>query len=108
HRGVYRLATNAESFETRCAAACLADATATVTSISAGKLWGFQPIPRHDVPILVTGHDEPRLARGVIVRRSTLLPDDHVVERPDGIRIATPQRAWFDCARDIGDEWFER
>ena len=108
HSGVYRIATSAESFETRCAAACLADPSVAVTSISAGKLWGFRPIPRHDVPILVTGHDEPRLARGVIVRRSTTLPDEHVVERADGIRLTTPPRAWFDCARDLDDEWFER
>lgn len=108
HSGVYRLATTAESFETRCAAACLADPSIAVTAISAGRLWGFRPIPRHDVPILVTGHDEPRLARGVIVRRSTTLPAEHLVERDDGIRLATPQRAWFDCARDLDDGRFER
>jgi hypothetical protein len=108
HSGVYRFATTAETFETRCAAACLADPSTAVTSISAGKLWAFRPTPRHDVPILVTGHDEPRLARGVIVRRSTTLPAEHVVQREDGIRLTTPPRAWFDCARDLDDDWFER
>ena len=108
HSGVYRPATTPESFETRCAAACLADPAVAVTAISAGKLWGFRPIPRHDVPIVVTSHDQPRLARGVIVRRSTTLPADHITQRDDGIRLVTPPRAWFDCARDLDDEWFER
>lgn len=108
HSGVYRIATSADTFESRCAAACLADPSVAVTSISAGKLWRFRPIPRHDIPILVTGHDEHRLARGVIVRRSTTLPAAHVVAREDGIRLVTPPRAWFDCARDLDDEWFER
>ena len=108
HRGVFRLATSAETFETRCAAACLADRSVAVTAISAGKLWGFRPIPRHEAPVLVTGHDLPRLARGVIVRRSTTLPDSHITSRDDGIRLVTPERAWFDCARDLDDDWFER
>ncbi len=29
-------------------------------------------------------------------------------QRADGIRVASPPRAWFDCARDIDDERFER
>jgi hypothetical protein len=108
HRGVFRLATSTETFETRCAAACLADPSVAVTAVSAGKLWGFRPIPRHEVPVLVTGHDLPRLARGVIVRRSTTLPDSHITSRDDGIRLVRPERAWFDCARDLDDDWFER
>ncbi|HSL73618.1 MAG TPA: hypothetical protein VK853_04095 [Ilumatobacteraceae bacterium] len=31
-----------------------------------------------------------------------------VVARDDGIAVASPPRAWFDCARDIDDERFER
>lgn len=108
HSGVYRMGTTADGFEGWCAAACLADPSVVVTSISAGKLWGFRPIPRHDVPIVVTRHDQYRLARGAIVRRTGVLRDGHVVHRDDGIRIASPARAWFDCARDVSDDWFER
>lgn len=108
HSGVYRIGTTPDSFEARCAAASLADRSVAVAAISAGKLWGFRPIPRHDVPIVVRGHDEHRLARGVIVRRSTTLPREHLIDRDDGIRITTPARTWFDCARDLDDEWFER
>lgn len=108
HTGVFRLSTSPDTFEARCAAACLADRNVAVATISAGRLWGFRPIPRHDVPLMVTGHDLHRLARGVLVRRSTDLPLDHVVERDDGIRLTTPARTWFDCARDMSDEWFER
>lgn len=108
HSGVYRVATTPDTFEGRCAAACLADPTVVVTSISAGKLWGLRPIPRHDVPIVTTHLDHYRLARGAIVRRCGDLPADHVVQRDDGIRVASPPRAWFDCARDLGDDRFER
>lgn len=108
HSGVYRVATTPDSFEGRCAAACLADPSIVVTSISAGKLWGFRPIPRHDTPIVTTHLDQYRLTRGAIVRRSGELPSDHVVERDDGIRVASPPRAWFDCGRDLDDDWFER
>lgn len=108
HSGVYRVVTTPESFEGRCAAACLADPAIVVTSISAGKLWGFRPIPRHDVPIVMTHLDQYRLARGAIVRRCGAIPAEHVVERDDGIRVANPPRAWFDCGRDLGDDWFER
>jgi very-short-patch-repair endonuclease len=36
-----------------------------------------------------------------------LEPEDWV-QRGDGIRVASPARAWFDCARDIDDNRFER
>lgn len=108
HAGVYRIGTTPETFEGCCAAACLADPSIVVTSISAGKLWGFRPIPRHDIPIVMTHVDQYRLARGAIVRRCGDLPDDHVVRRDDGIRVASPPRAWFDCGRDLNDDQFER
>ena len=37
-----------------------------------------------------------------------MLPLAHIVERNDGIRVASPPRVWFDCGRDLDDERFER
>lgn len=108
HRHVFRVASSPDTFESRCAAACLADPDVAVAAISAGRLWGFRPLPRHEVPILVTRHDGHRLSRGVVVRRSTDLPADHILARDDGIRLTTTARTWFDCARDVDDGWFER
>jgi very-short-patch-repair endonuclease len=44
----------------------------------------------------------------VVLRRSNVIDESDAVQRADGIRVASPPRAWFDCARDIDDERFER
>ena len=38
HQGVYRVATSPDTFESRCAAASLADPLATITGVSAARL----------------------------------------------------------------------
>jgi hypothetical protein len=107
HNGVYRLATSAESFEAHCVAASLADRSAFVTGISAARLLKFRSVFHSDVPVVALAHDRNPFARGVTVRRcGDVVPDDFTT-RPDGIRLATPARAWFDCARDLNDEKFE-
>jgi hypothetical protein len=108
HQGVYRLATSADTFEARCAAACAADPDVVVTGAAAARLWEFRHVGRPDVPIVLVAHDRNPLANGVTIRRTNLLDDQDRVERPDGICVATPPRAWWDCARDLGDERFER
>jgi hypothetical protein len=37
-----------------------------------------------------------------------VLDEEDLVQRDDGITLASPPRAWFDCARDVDDERFER
>jgi very-short-patch-repair endonuclease len=44
----------------------------------------------------------------VQLRRSNVLDASDAVRRSDGIVVASPPRAWFDCARDLDDERFER
>jgi very-short-patch-repair endonuclease len=61
-----------------------------------------------DTPIGLVAHDRTPIRNGVLLRRTNRLDDTDVVVRPDGIRIASPPRAWFDCARDVDDERFER
>lgn len=107
HRGVYRVATSPESFESRCAAACLADPQAVVTGPAAGRLWGFRYVRCEGVPDVLVAHDRTPITRGVRLRRTNVLPEEHVVTRDDGIRLASPPRAWFDCARHLRDDSFE-
>ncbi len=107
HNGVYRLATNVESVEGRCVAASLADPTSFVTGVSAARLMQFRSVFHSDVPVVVVAHHRNPFARGVTVRRCSDVADSDVVTRRDGIRLASPARAWFDCAADLGDEKFE-
>jgi hypothetical protein len=108
HRHVYRVATSPDTFEARCAAACLADPFALITGVAAARLWEFRHVFRSDVPTVLVAHDRSPLTSGVILRRSNVIDPIDVVERGDGIRIASPPRTWFDCARDIDDARFER
>ena len=108
HSGVYRLATSPDTFESRCVAATLSDPSAVVTGAAAGRLWDFRHLFRPDEPIVLVEHDRTPIVRGVVLRRTNVLDSSDWVERTDGIRVATPVRAWFDCARDVADERFER
>ena len=108
HKHVYRFATSPDTFESRCAAACAADPFAIVSGVAAARLWEFRHVWRPDIPHLLVGHDRTPVTRGVVLRRSNVIDDVDIVERSDGIRVASPPRAWFDCARDVDDGRFER
>lgn len=108
HRGVYRVATSPDTFESRCTAACLADPLAIVTGVAAARLWEFRHVFRTDTPHMLVDHDRTPITRGVVLRRSNVIDASDAVRREDGIIVASPPRAWFDCARDLDDERFER
>ena len=108
HGGVYRMATSPDTFESRCAAACRADSQAVISGPAGANLWDFHHVFRAVVPTVLVGHDRSPLSRGVQLRRTNVLPLAHIVERHDGIRVASPPRVWFDCGRDLDDERFER
>ncbi len=107
HTGVYRVATAPDTFESRCVAACLADPEVVITGCAAARLWEFRHVGQPSEPIVLVRHDRSPLTRGVLIRRTNVLTVEDWLERPDGIRIASPPRAWFDCARDLSDERFE-
>jgi len=107
HNRVYLLASAPLTFEARCAAACLADAQAVITGPAAARLWEFRHVFRPNVPEVLVGHDRTPITSGVTLRRTNVLEADDIVQRDDAIRIATPQRAWFDCAAHLTDERFE-
>ncbi len=108
HDGVYRLATAPDTFEARCVAACSADPQVVVTGAAAARLWDFRHVFRPEEPIVLVGHDRSPITSGVLIRRTNRLDETDAVPRDDGIRVASPPRAWFDCARDLDDERFER
>jgi very-short-patch-repair endonuclease len=107
HTGTYRLATPLDTFESRCAAACISDPTAVITGRAAAALWGCRHIHQPKEPILLVGHNRNPLNNGVTLRRTNVLGDEDRVRRTDGIVVASPPRTWFDCGRDIDDETFE-
>lgn len=107
HSGVYRVATSPETFESRCAAACAADVHAVISGPAGARLWQFRHVYRPAHPIVLVAHDDTPLSRGVELRRTNVLDADDWIVRPDGIRVASPARTWFDCARDLTDERFE-
>ncbi len=107
HDGVYRLTTSPDTFESRCAAACAAEPLAIVTGSAAARLWRFRHVFHPDNPIVLVEHDSNPLSGNVELQRSNVLDDTDRVARPDGIVVASPPRAWFDCARHIDDQRFE-
>ncbi|MEN9506745.1 MAG: hypothetical protein RI958_2671 [Actinomycetota bacterium] len=107
HPGVYRVRTSPRTFESQCVAACLADPTLIVTGPAGARLWGFRHIRHAGPPILLTTHDRNPISGGVIVRRTNVLDDTDRVVRSDGIVVASPARAWFDCGRWVSDSTFE-
>jgi len=108
HDGVYRLASAPDTFESRCMAACAADAEVVISGVAAARLWKFHHVFRPEMPIALVTHARTPITSGALLRRTNRLCPDDVVAREDGIRIASPPRAWFDCARDLDDERFER
>lgn len=107
HNGVYRLGVAPETFESRCAAVSLADPNVVVTGPSAARLWRFRHVFRPELPIVLVEHDRNPFGSGVVVQRTNVLSDEDRVRRDDGIVVASPSRAWFDCARHLDDERFE-
>ncbi len=108
HSGVYRLATSLDTFESRCVAACLADRETLITGLAGARLWEYRHTPRVHVPEVLVAHDRTPLTRGVRLRRTNVLDHEDIVSRPDGIRVASPPRTWFDCAVHLDDERFEK
>lgn len=103
HEGVYRHSMWPDSLAAYLAAACAADPTVVATCGAAARIYGFRRCGRVGAHLLCPGAtkrvdcDEHRL------HRTLVLPPEHVIERPDGIRVVTPDRAVFDLARHLGD-----
>jgi hypothetical protein len=103
HEGVYQCAATPDSFESRCAALCAADASLVIACMSAGRLWGLRRCAdAPDVHVMTARLTKPVL-HGALVHRTSSLPPMDVVVWPDGIRVTSPPRTVFDLARHLGD-----
>ena len=107
HRTVYRLLSAPDTLEARCVAATAAHPRLTVTGPTAGRLWGLRRVPRTELVVAIAPIGDAPSLHGVVVRRTSSLPENDVVDRPDGIRVASPVRALFDLAPRVTDEAFE-
>jgi very-short-patch-repair endonuclease len=103
HRGVYRIASHADSFEQRCLAACLAAPDAAISGPSAGRLWGLRKVHTDDVHLIA--RRTVKLER-VSVHRTGLLGPFDVTER-FGIRVLRPIRLLCDLAAHLDEAALE-
>lgn len=100
--GVYHLTSTPLDFHARCAAVCAADESLVISCFSAGSLYGLRRCVTDFVHVTTARITKPVGPR-VKVHRSRALPAEHVVERPDGIRLTTPERTFFDLAKHVTD-----
>lgn len=100
---VVRLAGSPRTLAQRCVALCLAHPRGFVTGPTAGRLLELRRMPRSAPLHLALPHPchVPAIA-GVHFRQTTRVEPIDVVQRPDGIRLASPARLAFDLAADLG------
>lgn len=105
--GVFASAGVPDTFGRRVAVAC--GLTGGVASFpTAGRLWSFRKTPHDtDVHITVPWHRRIVARPGIVVHRSTLLPDSDIVRRRDGISLTSPPRTLFDAAGRVSPEALE-
>jgi very-short-patch-repair endonuclease len=99
--GVYRSAQWPESLEQLCVATCARNPSALISFTTGLRVWNRRGVPGSDVHSLVTHGASPELPL-VVVHRCRRIDDVDIVERPDGIRIASPPRCLFDSADMLG------
>lgn len=100
HEGVYRHAIWPDTFLSRCAAHSAADRRLVVCCGGATRLWEYRKCTNLGLHLLT---DAPgRLVDdGTVIHRCTVLPPEHIVERPDGIRVTSAARTVFDISKHV-------
>ena len=97
-RGVLVDPATSDSLEARVAAAC-AQTGGVACFPTAGVLWQLRKSPRvAEVHVTVPWSRRVTDVAGITIHRSTCLPEDDVVRRPDGIALTSPPRTVFDAA----------
>lgn len=107
HRGVYRVATMPESFESKCRAACATASDVTLSEFTAARLWSIRGLRPCDSVQVMTDHGAHPFSTDVRVRRTNQLPSSDVVVLPGGLRVTSPPRTAFDLARHVPDHVLE-
>lgn len=99
--GVYRSAQWPESLEQWCVATCARNSSALISFTTGLRMWHRRNIPLSGVHALVVHGASPELPQVTVHRCRRIDPVD-IVERPDGIRLASPPRCLFDSADMLG------
>jgi len=88
----------------RCVAVCAAHQEAVISSVTAGRLWGYRRLPRdRRIHGLFPPASQPTIARWVVPYRTAAFRTEDVVTRGDGIRLTSRARTAFDLARALSD-----
>ena len=98
--GVYRHAMWPETFLSRCSAVCATDPTVVVTCGGAARIWGFRRCSHLDLHVSGTSTGL-RFTDGPVHHRCPIMPNDHVRDRDDGIRVTSPARTVFDLSKHL-------
>ena len=101
---VYRLRSSPDSQLARARAICAADQKAYISGRAGGQIWGVRRMGRVErievrVPHFSHALDQP----WVWLRRCNAVEPVDIVERSDGIRVASPPRLAFDLAAVLSD-----
>jgi hypothetical protein len=100
YEGVYRHAVWPVSFHSTCVAISAADSKLVVCCGGGARVWEFRGCTKVGLHATTTATSVP-IAVGALVHRCPVMPDHHVVERPDGIRVTSPARTVFDLSRHL-------
>jgi hypothetical protein len=101
--GVFKSRQWPDSLEQRCVAACARNPRAVISFTTGVRLWHLRRALVNGTHVLIDHGVTPELP-GVVVHRCRRIDPVDVVERPDGIRLASPPRALFDAADMLGFE----
>lgn len=100
--GVYRLGGAPPNELDRCVAICARSPEIVIAAPTAGRIWQLRRMGDDGlVHIIGPPHSHPSTVPWLRTYRTALLLPDHVIERPDGIRLTTPARTAVDSMRHL-------
>jgi hypothetical protein len=86
----------------RCAALCTSRDQLVVAGPTAGRLWGLRRSPQDGlIHLIAPPHSHPCRAPWVRAYRTSLLAEEEIVRRDDGIRLTSPPRTVVDLTRYV-------
>lgn len=102
HRSVYALVDGPLDGTQIAIAACLAVPDGVIGTCHAGELHGLRGVPRRRVEMTVPPGRHPNVS-GVLFRRSNRMPEHHVEQWANGIRVTTIARTIFDLGGEMDE-----
>lgn len=106
--GVYSLGGRPVSFEGRAMAVQLhCGASSFLSGTTAAALYGLPEMPRDTIQVTIAGRVRLCLPQWVDASMTKWFEPDHVVDRPDGLRLADPLRMLLGLAGQLDDRRFD-